>query len=320
MSFKDIKGQDQPIQILKNYLIRGNTGGAYLFTGQEGIGKFLTAKTFAKAINCLKDDHDACGECASCRKIEKNEHPDIYFIEAQDSDVIKIEAIRELKRTVSLKPYEARKRVFAINDAHNLNAESANALLKVLEEPPCGNLIILVTSRPGLLFKTIVSRCRTIKFYPLAREGLKEMLFNSYRVDNNLAHFLAYFCEGRIGSALKLNSADTLLHKNRVIDALVSPDTRGLEDFFTQEKAGLRAGLNIIAAYLRDIYLSKAGADTMRLINIDRREKIAEAAQRFSFSQLDRMLKFISNAVIYLEQNINKRLIFINLKEELWKR
>lgn len=320
MRFADIKGQTRPIQVLKNYLIRGNTGGAYLFTGEEGIGKFLTAKTFVKAVNCLKDDHDACDDCASCRKIEKNEHPDMHFIEAQDSDVIKIEYIREIKRTVSLKPYEARKRAFIINDAHKLNAESANALLKVLEEPPQGNLIILVTSRPNVLYTTIISRCRRIKFYPLARESLKQVLLNSCRIDSNLAHFLAYFCEGRIGSALKLNSADMLLRKNRIIDALGSPDTRDLEMLFTQDKADLRAYLNILAAYLRDIYLYKAGAGSFQLINVDRGRNIAESARLFSFSELDRMLKFISDSVVYLGQNINKRLIFANLKEELWKR
>lgn len=320
MPFADIKGQARPIAAMKNYLTHGNSSGAYLFSGEEGVGKFLAAKTFAKAVNCLQENRDACDDCASCRKIEKSEHPDIHFIEAGESGIIKIESIRDLKRAVSLKPYEARKRAFIINNAHNLNAESANALLKVLEEPPQANLIILVTSKPNLLFKTIISRCRIIKFYPLPREGLKQVLSGSYHVDNGLAHFLAYFCEGRIGSALRLNSVDAITRKNRIIDALSSQDARGLEPLFTQEKEDLRGCLNILASYLRDAYLFKAGAGNLQLINIDRAGDIAQTARIFSFLELDRMLKCICDSALYLERNINKRLIFINLKECLWKR
>ena len=319
MSFNNIKGQDKPVGILKNYLAAGNFSGTYLFSGDEGIGKFLTAKTFAKAVNCLEGTHDCCDNCNSCRRIDKEEHPDIHFIEATQSDIIKIEYIRDLKRKISLRPYEAQKRVFIINDAQNLNAEASGALLKVLEEPPQDNLIILVTSKQGLLFETIISRCRIVKFFPLEREKLKQMLLKDCHMENSLAHFLAYFCEGRYGRAIRLSATETLLRKNSIIDAFGRADSRSFEIFFAENKDNLHSCLGILLGWLRDIYISKAGVETCGLINFDRKDELMKLAQRFSFGELERMLGRVSDSAVYLGQNINKRLIFANLRAELWK-
>lgn len=80
MSFRDIKGQERPIQILKESIISSHLAGAYLFTGPEGIGKATTAKMLAKALNCDEAKEDSCDKCASCVKIEKNEHPDVHIV------------------------------------------------------------------------------------------------------------------------------------------------------------------------------------------------------------------------------------------------
>lgn len=319
MSFKDIKGQDRPVEILKNYLKSRQIAGAYLFTGQEGIGKFLAAKNFAKAINCLHENYDACDNCPSCLKIDKSEDPDVHFIPQEGAEIIKIDYIRSLKKYMSLKPYAAKKRVFIINDAHNLNAEASNALLKILEEPPMHNLIILVTSKPGLLFKTIVSRCLAVKFYPLKREGLKEILSQDYSLDNYSAHFLAYFCEGRIGSALRLKDEGFLRNKNHVLDAFFISNKNNPQTQPSENKEELRRQLNILAAWLRDIYLVKAGSPDLELINLDRKNELFRQAERFSLDELDDMLNRVSNSILYLEQNINTKLLLANLKACLWK-
>jgi len=182
MTFDDIIGQEKAIARLKGYIDARAVDSAYLFTGPAGIGKALTARAFAKAVNCLAEGRYGCDECGCCHKIDKGAHADIHIIESADNMSvsgnpqeeaiqIRITQIRKLQEDISYRPYEGRKKVFIINNAHQMNLESANAFLKTLEEPPQDSIIILITDRQALLLPTIISRCRIIKFYPNAAHG-----------------------------------------------------------------------------------------------------------------------------------------------------
>lgn len=317
MSFKDIKGQSAAIEMLKGQLRHSLISGAYLFIGPEGVGKYLVARTFAKALNCLKEGDDSCDMCPACLKIDKNWHPDIHFIETQDSEAIKIDSIRNLKKDISLKPYEAKKKVFVINDAHNLTDEASGALLKILEEPPRDSLIILVSSKPALLFKTIVSRCKILRFYPLQRQQFAEILKKDYDSKDASAHFLAYFSEGRIGRALRLKEGDFLGEKNKVIDAFCVLGKPGLEDTSLKNRQDLRIQLNILATWFRDIYLIKIGMPYSQIINLDRKAELLMFMNRYSFTELDQTLNLISDSLFCLEQNVNIKLLLSNLREDI---
>ena len=320
MAFGEIKGQDRAIAILKGHLNNSRVAGAYLFTGAEAIGKYLAARTFAKALNCSGNKDDSCGTCASCRRIEKNEHPDVHFIDPQDSDAIKIEDIRQLKQNISLRAYEARFKVFVINDAHKLTAEASNALLKILEEPSGSSVIILVTAKPALLFKTVISRCQAVKFFPLERAKLENMLKENYNIEPDPAHFLAYFSEGRIGRCLELNDTDALKDKNTVIDIFTVSRATNLDNLAKQNsKEDIRRYLNTLASWFRDLYLAKLGATPAELINVDRSTEIARSVDSYSWDKLEKIFKCISDSLLYLEQNINVKLTLSNLKAELWK-
>jgi len=315
MSFKNIQGQDKPIQRLQGLISRKQLVGSYLFIGPEGIGKKMSAIASAKALNCQKETVEACNTCASCLKIDKSGHPDMHLIEA-GSDLIKIEYIRQFQRDISLRPYEGRVKVFIIDNAHNLTAEAANALLKVLEEPPKDSLIILISAKPALLFKTIISRCQIIKFHILERATLEEILRRDYALDDNSAHFAAYFSEGRIGYALKLKEAENLLVKNRIIDELVSgrgAGTLAFERLAAQDKESLRNNLNILASWFRDIYLVKAGMPQDGLIHLDRKREILKVMHSYTLLDLDEALNTIVKSLSLLEQNINTRLLLSNL-------
>jgi len=349
MSFQEIKGQDKPIQILKEYIKHSRLTGSYLFTGEEGVGKKLVAKTLAKALNCENQALDSCDNCASCLKIEKGLHPDIHIIDGStsltinpersrridgpssfgvdpeqdqkagvhDSDSIKIEYIRQLQKDINLRPYEGKRKVFIIDNAHNLTAEASNALLKILEEPPPGSLIILISAKPALLFKTIISRCKMMKFYPLERAKLEETLKKDFHLDNNLAHYLAYSCEGRIGRVLKLKDTDILREKNRIIDAFNLVRRTGLDKLSIENRNNVRANLNILAGWFRDIYLIKIGTPYSELINLDRKEELLRLMHRYAFTDLYEILNSLSNALLYLERNVNIKLLLSNLREDI---
>lgn len=318
MSFQDIKGQDKAIQIISQHLQRARIAGSYLFVGPEGVGKRLVARTLSKALNCENQSLDSCDTCPSCLKIDKHHHPDVHFIDEGTSSVIKIESIRQSQKDINLKPYEGKIKVFIIDQAHNLTTEAANAILKILEEPPVSSLIILLSSKPALLFKTIISRCQVLRFLPLRRIELEEILSKDYGLDNVLSRFLAYFCEGRLGYALALKGTDILQDKNRLIDQLVSSEKQiNLNSFLTQDKKHLCRSLNILTSWFRDVYLIKLGMPHRELINFDRKMELLKYMPRFSFLDLDEILKSISDTLFYLEQNINTKLLLCNLGSHL---
>ena len=101
MSFKSIKGQDKAIHLLREYIEQDRLYGGYLFAGQEGVGKKLVATTLAKTVNCVENNSEACDKCPSCAKIDKGQHPDVFILTAEESE-IKIEAVRQLQKQISL--------------------------------------------------------------------------------------------------------------------------------------------------------------------------------------------------------------------------
>jgi DNA polymerase III subunit delta' len=313
MAFDQIKGQDKPIARLKANIRNNHIAGAYLFSGPEGIGKKLTALNFAKALNCQQNDSDACGQCLSCKKIDSNQHPDLHLIDNGSFEEIKIADIRALQQGIALRPYEARYKVFIINDAHNLNPEAANAFLKTLEESGKNSVIILVTDKPRLLFGTIISRCQIVKFFALNSREFGEALRNMYDMDERALRFLSFFCEGRIGAAMQWKDIDILAQKNRVID-LFNPKSRlSVEDHSFQDRLALRSGLNFLNCWFRDLYFTKAGLHQGRIINLDRGNDLQSSADYYSFSELEGILNSISESMLYLEQNANVKLLLANL-------
>jgi DNA polymerase-3 subunit delta' len=312
MSFKDIKGQSRPIEILKSYLNQSQLSGGYLFTGPEGVGKKLTAKALAKAVNCLEGELDACDKCVSCQKIERNDHPDVHIIDSGNEE-IKIEDIRQLQKDMSFRAYEGRVKVFIIDNAHKLNAESANCLLKILEEPPKESLIILVSDKPALLFKTIISRCKTVKFSSMPRNELEGFLRDAYGLESTDAHFLAYFSEGRLGTAMRLKETEAIREKNAIIDKIALTGSSGIEQLGLQKREELKRCLNILATWFRDIYLVKIGMPHQELINYDRKDELLRSMSKFTFADLNEILASISDSILYLDQNINTKLVMHNM-------
>jgi DNA polymerase III subunit delta' len=314
MSFNNMRGNEQPLEIIKCYLKNADASASrsFLFCGPEGIGKRLAAITLAKAINCSEAAGDSCNSCSSCLRIEQKQHPDIHFIDDSDSGSIKIDHIRQLQKDISLRPYEARKKVFIIDNAHTMTAEAANALLKVLEEPAKDSLIILVSSKTALLFKTIISRCQIVKFHPMQRTSLQEILIREYGLEPVKAHFIAYFSEGRIGRALSLKDSGIFEDKNRIINEFCfgRPGSNGLQ---ITDKQEFRAAMNILAVWFRDLYLLKSGLTPGQLVNLDRKDDLLKVVKSRTFLEFDGALESISTSLLRLEQNINIKLLLANL-------
>jgi|WetSurMetagenome_2_1015567.scaffolds.fasta_scaffold116551_2 DNA polymerase III subunit delta' len=339
MAFRDIYGQDATIERIKQYLRAGTLTGTYLFSGPHGVGKTSVAQTLAAALNCLNDSWDACGECLSCRKISKGSHPDIHMINDLDADPlpeeqeggvgyksrklqqqgeeIKIESIRQLQKEINLRPYEGRKKVFIIQQAHMMTQDASHAFLKTLEEPPANSVIILVSSKPALLLNTIISRCKVFKFAPLRRDTLEAILRKSSPLDEARVHYLSFFCEGSIGAALRLKDRDVLTEKNQVIDEFICAGFADPADLQKLGREGLREHLNILASWFRDVYLLKSGLPKDDCIHRDRADELCQFAGRLSYSELDEIFAVIIDSLRYCEQNLNMRLVVSNIQAQL---
>jgi len=162
----DIVGQPHVVRTLTNALTQGKVSHAYLFTGPRGVGKTTTARILARAVNCEKGlGPSPCGECSNCRDTLAGRSLDVIEIDAASTG--RVEDVRDLREVVRLAPARSRKKVFIIDEAHELSTAAANALLKTLEEPPPHVMFILATTDAQDLIPTIHSRCQRFDFHPL---------------------------------------------------------------------------------------------------------------------------------------------------------
>lgn len=219
---------------------------AYIFAGLEGVGKYKTAREWAKLLLCSDPQTkgtasapfaDSCGSCESCTLVEAGSHPDYahvykelreYTRDGKDKKApvdLPIDVIREfLIEQVAIRPALAHRRVFVISEAEKLNGNSQNALLKVLEEPPSYCTIILLCTRLEQLLPTTRSRCQIIRFGPIEDERIVAHL-KGLGLGAKEATYFARLAQGSLGLACqwaRLQLEDTGLFeiKKGVVAAL----------------------------------------------------------------------------------------------------
>lgn len=277
MSFKDIKGQDSAVSFLKAALANGKIAHAYIFLGPEGVGRKKAAIDFAKALNCItrESDNGPCDRCASCRKIDSSNHPDVFLLEPEGKgELIKMERVHELINNIALKPYEGRKKVYIIDGADSMRGDVANALLKTLEEPPSESVMILIVERLENIFSTIISRSQVVRFFSLKTEATGEVLDR----------------------------------RNAIIDNLIRGSFFDI-DFEGLSKDESRVSLDIMLTWYRDILLAKAGLTEGRaFVNIDKYDAIMDASKDISEEDLEDIIKAIIMTNSFLDRNVNMKL------------
>ena len=315
MSFHDIYGHEKKIEIIQKSLAQQRIGHAYLFSGIPAVGKKTLAREFVKALNCEKEDalHDSCGECSSCRKIQRGIHPDVFFVEAQ-GQYIRIDDIREMQERAKCKPLEARRRVFIIDDADKMNVYAANALLKMLEEPSESNVLILITTRFYSLLPTIISRCQHMCFNPLRIETVAKFLVDRMSMDNQKALLLAGLSGGSLGHAMELNEDDIVAYRAELLQQLSLTNRNDLfslisfASFLGQGRKEIKQGLNILSTIFRDALVLKETQKNEMLVNQDNSSFISTQAARLSGGQILQNIALVERAGETIEQNVNKSL------------
>jgi DNA polymerase-3 subunit delta' len=316
----DVRGHDRVRAILSRALERDRLPPALLFAGPDGVGKKLVALAVAQAALCERAPApEPCGACRACRRVEAalapdrlealraeadrhpdvdvwrnfRLHPDLVLAEGwwltktgrpRPEPEIRVDQVRDLIAEISGAPFEARRRLFVIDDAHTMNEPAQNALLKSLEEPPPRSHVILVSAAPLGLRQTVRSRCQLLRFGPLARAAVAAHLAGRRGVPEEQARTQAALAGGSLGAALTFEAESYgrmregligLLERVGALDPLARMEAA--EELEQTDDPTLL--LTTLCSLLRDLLALRAGASKETLVHPDLAERLAPLAR-----------------------------------------
>jgi DNA polymerase-3 subunit delta' len=313
----NLVGHEWAVDMLKKHVIHGTTRHAYLFAGPPGLGRRTLALRFAQALNCQTplEAGIPCGQCRDCRQIEAMQHADLTVIRADsEGGTLKVDQIREARRSLTLKPYQANFRVALFLRFQEANDNAANALLKTLEEAPSYAVLILTADNPEQLLPTIVSRCEVLRLRPLKIENVQSALENR-GIETSQARLIAHISGGRFGYALRLIENEALLERREErlndLQSLISAsrvEKFAYADKLARDKESMRQAVLVWLSYWRDVMLRSAQAETP-LVNVDRNVEIEDLARRLDLSVARRAVSNFEDVLEKMERNVNSRLL-----------
>lgn len=208
LKFEDMVGQEHITKTLKNQIIAGRVGHAYLMSGGRGTGKTTSAKILARAVNCLNpQDGEPCNECEICKSILDGSLTDVVEMDAASNN--SVEDIRSIRDEVNFLPTKAKYRVYIIDEVHMLSVGAFNALLKTLEEPPEHVKFILATTEPQKLPATILSRCQRFDYKKIKEDDIVKRLKiicseSNIKITQDALKTIAVLAEGAMRDAISI--------------------------------------------------------------------------------------------------------------------
>jgi DNA polymerase-3 subunit delta' len=319
MKFSTIEGHEKSIRILQRAIANNALAHAYLFSGQAGIGKKKTALALAAAVNCLNARPEGgCGECPSCRKVEKLGHPDVRLL-VPDGDEIKIDQIRQVQADFALKPFEGAKKVLIVDNAESMNAASSNAFLKTLEEPPGDALIILVTAMPQSLLSTIRSRCQEVRFNPLPRNTLARALVHMRGLSEVDAWFIAALAQGSMGRGLEMDLEQEKAAREEIatlwsgLEQLGPGEALALAEKLAKDRERLDRLIELGVEGLRDTLVYRETGDERLLVHARAHPLYRQMADRYSLPGLLADMDLFKTSRDLLERRVSAQLVAENL-------
>ncbi len=220
-------GHEAVLDQLRTAMKKGRLGHAFLFVGPEGVGKRRLARHFTQSLLCETRpaaDLWPCGTCASCSLVRAHTHPDLLEVQKPaDKSELPIALIQELTSQLSLKPARGRRKIAIVNDADDLNEESANGFLKTLEEPPVGSVLILVARSQESQLPTIQSRCQVVRFQELREQEVASILLGLAKVSTPAeAETLSQSSQGSVSQVLEWSKPEWREMVEVMVEALGS--------------------------------------------------------------------------------------------------
>lgn len=340
--FSQIVGQEHITKTLRNQIMSGRVGHAYLFNGGRGTGKTSAAKILARAVNCLNpQDGEPCNECEICKAALSGSLTDIVEMDAASNN--SVEDIRSIRDEVNFLPTTAKYRVYIIDEVHMLSTGAFNALLKTLEEPPEHVKFILATTEPQKLPATILSRCQRFDFRRISDSNIAKWLSyvckeSNVKITEDALKTISYLAEGAMRDALSIldrciqdgsNEIDVKKIKdlvgipeteyiNKILEAIITKDINKSIDAIDElinDGKDINNLLWEIIKYTKDVLMYKT-CKKLDLYTKEELEKIANLSEKiskeallkiiFELSELENNLKWASQKTIILQVGIMK--------------
>ena len=336
LTFSEIVGQEHITKTLKNQIIAGRVGHAYLLNGGRGTGKTSAAKILARAINCLNPkDGEPCNECEICKGAINGSLTDIVEMDAASNN--SVEDIRSIREEVNFLPTKAKYRVYIIDEVHMLSTGAFNALLKTLEEPPEHVKFILATTEPQKLPATILSRCQRFDYKRISNEDIIKRLNivcerSNIEITKEALNIIAVLSEGAMRDALSIlerciqdgeNKIDedkirdlvgipkiTYVHK--ITESIIQYDIdKALEnvDVVLNEGKDITNLLWEMIKYVKDILVYKS-SKKVELYNEEELVKIKELAELVSKERLIDLVYQLSQLESDIKWSTQKTVMF----------
>lgn len=365
MTFSDIIGHDDTKQLLLQAVQSNHLAHALLFDGRAGSANLALALGLAQYVNCEdKTGTDACGRCASCAKIEKLVHPDLHMVfpvanlgkgktsetyladwrafllsrpyrtlpdwlETMGADNkqgnISAEEARNILQKLSLKSYEGAYKIMLIWLPELMNVASANALLKVLEEPPAQTLFLLVTNQPDKLLITILSRTQRVAVRAFTDEEVATYLRQYENVDETTARRIAYLADGNLAEALQLSQHEQKgtgmsdqhawfaewmrdCYKQDLTKLVKQADQ--FDGFSKEKQKGL---FDYSIRLYRDLFLWQQGAGALLRLPDDEMAFVKNFAKVLTIHHIEHIVANLNEAAYHLERNARAKMILLDM-------
>ena len=316
LKFEDMVGQEHITRTLRNQIVAGRVGHAYLFNGGRGTGKTTSAKILARAVNCLNpNDGEPCNECEICKEMLEGSLTDVVEMDAASNNGV--DDIRSIREEVNFLPTKAKYRVYIIDEVHMLSIGAFNALLKTLEEPPEHVKFILATTEPQKLPTTILSRCQRFDFKKIGDNDVIKRLKiicaeSNINITEEALKIIAVLSEGAMRDAIsilercaqenieEINVADikelvglpSLEYINKVADAICEYDEvralEGVNDVIDNGK-DIYNFLWEVIKYFKDILVMKA----TNKLDLYSEEELVQIKKLADITDKDRLVDII---------------------------
>ena len=310
--------QPQAAKMLLNGILNNRVSHAYIFEGPKGTHKLATSLLFAQRLLCTnpQEDHEPCGICSNCVRIEHNTHPNVFLVQA-DGEQIKKDQIKNLILEFSRLSVEKGPRIYIIDEAERMNQDASNTLLKQMEEPLSDIYAVLLTTNSNALLKTIVSRAQLIHFKPIARHLITETLLND-GVTPLASHVIPEYTNN-IDEAKKISESKDLMMILETVSGLYSIAGKKNESMVIRFKevsdkilsntATMDFFLTLMILFQKDLLNYKL-RHLNQIVYVTEMEEIERIANNVSQKSIQSILEKMLALKTRLRYNINYALAF----------
>ena len=312
-SFSEIVGHEQIKEHMQAAIRDKKPFHAYLFQGEEGVGKEALARTFAAGLQCQSESADKpCKECVSCRQMESGNQPDVIWVTREKASLGVDEIREQLCNTMDIKPFSSPYKIYLVPEAEKMTEAAQNALLKTIEEPPEYGIVILMTSNISALLPTIQSRSLTMEFRPLSTAVVESYVKEHCQVPDYQARASAAFAQGNLGKAMRYaKSEDFIERKDHIISLLRHVEQMDLSEMLAvikdlgTRKDEVRDYIDLMVLWYRDVLLFKSTKDINQLLFQDEASYISREASHRSYEKIEEILQAFEKAKVRLRANVN---------------